>query len=183
MNKHTAVAALLVFGMIGAASAHDRGRHDPQTYLGAGVAEFSVDEEDFGYEADDNGLKLVAGFKINQYLAAELGYLGGARIVDVGFFDTEQVDLRALSGSVVGRLPIGSTLSVFGKLGVARYQLDFDWLEDGRIVDSDRVRDDELIYGFGLMADLGNRFQIRGEYEAIDKAFDVISISGVFKFR
>jgi len=179
----TLLAGLLAFGMIGVANAHERERHDPQTYLGAGFAEFSVDTKDFGYEADDNGVKLVAGFKINDYFAAELGYLGGARIVDEGLFDIEQVDLRALSGSVLGRIPVGSTLALFGKVGVARYQLDFDWLVDGRVVESDRVRDDELIYGFGVTADLGQRFQLRGEYEAIDKAFDVISISGVFKFR
>jgi OmpA-OmpF porin, OOP family len=183
MNRQTILAGLLVLGTISAAEAHDRERHDPQTYLGAGFADFAVDAQDFGYDADDNGVKLLAGFKINDYLAAELGYLGGARIVDEGLFDVEQVDLRALSGSIVGRLPVTSTLSIFGKVGVARYQLDFDWLVDGRIVESDRIRDDELIYGFGLTADLGSRFQIRGEYEAIDKAFDVISISGVFKFR
>lgn len=183
MNRQTILAGLLVLGTTGVAHAHDRERHEPQTYLGAGVAEFSVDERDFGYEADDNGIKLIAGFNINDYLAAELGYLGGARLVDEGLFDVEQVDLRALSGSIAGRLPVTSTLGVFAKVGVARYQLDFDWLVDGRVVDSDRVRDDELIYGFGLTADLGSRFQVRGEYEAIDKAFDVISISGVFKFR
>lgn len=183
MNKQALLAGLLVFGVLGVANAHDRGSREPQTYLGAGVAEFAVDEQDFGYEADDNGVKLVAGFKINEFLAAELGYLGGARIVDEGPFDVEQVDLRALSGSILGRVPVGSTLAVFGKVGVARYQLDFDWLVDGRVVESDRVRDDELIYGFGITADLGRRFQLRGEYEAIDKAFDVISISGVFKFR
>lgn len=183
MNKQTLLASLLVFGTIGVANAHDRERHDPHTYLGAGFAEFSVDAKDFGYDADDNGLKLVAGFRINDFLAAELGYLGGARIVDEGLFDTEQVDLRALSGSIVGRVPVGSTLALFGKVGVARYQLDFDWLVDDRVVESDRIRDDELIYGFGITADLGHRFQVRGEYEAIDKAFNVISISGVFKFR
>jgi Outer membrane protein beta-barrel domain len=183
MNKQTFLAGLLMLGAITTATAHERDHEGRRSYLGAGFAELSVDDEDFGYEADDNGFKLIAGVEFNKYLAAELGYLGGATLVDPGLFDVEEVDLRAVTGSIVGRFPLTSTISMFGKVGVARYEMDFRWLIDEEIVDADRFRDDELIYGFGLSAHLGDRFEVRGEYEAIENAFDVISINGVLKFR
>jgi len=183
MSKQLLVASLAVLACTSTANARDR-HHDeqPRTYLGAGFAEFSVDDEDFGYEADDNGLKLLAGYEFNDYFAVEVGYLGGAKIVDEGLFDTEEVDLRAISGSLVGRLPLTSTVSMFGKLGVARYEADFRWSIDGDVIDADRFRDNEMTYGVGLVLQPSSRFEIRGEYEAIEDAFDVMSVSGVFRF-
>jgi OmpA-OmpF porin, OOP family len=183
MNKNAVLVGLVLLGATMSASAHDPGPHQSSSYVGAGFAGFTVDERDFGYEADDNGFKLIAGFEFNQYFATELGYLGGATIVDRGPFDVEEVELRALTGSLVGRIPITSTLSVFGKAGIAQYQLDFELLIDDDVIDADRFRDNELIYGFGISAHLGDSFELRGEYEAIEDAFDVISISGVFRFR
>jgi OmpA-OmpF porin, OOP family len=184
MNKQTLLAGILICSVSAAAVARDRHGHhqDSRTYLGVGFAEFAVDEKDFGYDADDNGFKLIAGFKFNDYFAAELGYLGGATIVDEGPFDTEEVDLRALTGSLVGRWPLTSVISVFGKLGVAKYETDFRLLVDDDVVATDRFRDNDIIYGGGVIASLGERFELRGEYEAIEDTFDVISISGVFKF-
>jgi Outer membrane protein beta-barrel domain len=184
MNKQTLLAGILSIGMCATASAHDRDPHHEgsHTYLGAGFADFAVDEKDFGYDADDNGFKLIAGFAFNDYFAAEVGYLGGATIVDEGFFDTEEVELSALTGSLVGRLPITSVLSLFGKLGVAQYETDFRLLVDEDVIATARFRDNEMIYGGGIIATLGTRFELRGEYEAIEDTFDVISLSGVFKF-
>jgi len=183
MNKQLIVASLAMLACMSTAGARDR-HHDEEasTYMGAGFAEFTVDDQDFGYEADDNGLKLLAGYEFNDYFAVELGYLGGAKIVDEGLFDTEEVDLRALSGSLVGRLPVTSKVSMFAKLGVARYEADFRWWIDGDVIDADRFRDNEMIYGVGLVLRPRHRFEIRGEYEAIEDAFDVMSVSGVFRF-
>lgn len=184
MNAQSLWVGALLFGLAATANARDRHHHHDRgsTYLGAGFAEFAVDEQDFGYEADDNGLKLIAGFEFNDFFAVELGYLGGATVVDEGLFDTEEVDLRAVTGSLVGRLPVSSIVSVFGKLGVARYELDFLWSIDGDVIEVDRFRDNEMIYGFGLLLQPSRRFEVRGEYEAIEDAFDVISVSGVFRF-
>ena len=182
MNKQLIVASLVLLTVASSATAHERRHEDSSTYLGVGFAEFSVDDEDFGYEADDNGLKLTAGFALNDFLAVELGYLGGATIVDEGLFDTEEVDLRAVSGSLVGRLPVTSIVSMFAKLGVARYEADFRWSIDGDVIDADRFRDNAMIYGAGLVVQPSSRSEIRGEYEAIEDAFDVMSVSAVFRF-
>ena len=82
----------------------------------------------------------------------------------------------------MGRLPITSVLSLFGKLGVAHYETDFRLLIDEDVIATDRFRDNEMIYGGGIIASLGERFELRGEYEAIEDTFDVISLSGVFRF-
>src|SRR5687767_1795706 len=110
MNKQTILAGLLLLGVMSAASAHDRdhaGNDDgDRSYLGAGLAELSVDDEDFGYEESDNGFKIFGGYEFNEYFAAELTYIGGATVIDETLFPIEEVDLRALSATFIARAPL-----------------------------------------------------------------------------
>jgi OmpA-OmpF porin, OOP family len=187
MNKQTILArllipALLAVGMSATASAHDHGEGDHKSYLGAGFAELSVDDDDFGYEADDKGFKIFGGYEFNDYFAAELSYIGGATVIDETLFPTEEVDLRALSATFIARAPLTSGISMFGKVGMARYETDFTWTDRGDILGTDRIRDNELTYGFGLAMSFGHKFEIRGEYETIENAFETISVSGLFRF-
>lgn len=187
MNKQTILAGLLACGMIGAANAHDGAHHGDRSgngsYLGAGFAELSVDDEDFGYEESDKGFKIFGGYEFNEYFAAELGYVGGATVIDATLFPVEFVDLRALSATFIARAPLTSNISMFGKVGMARYEADFNWTDDfGYVLDSDRVRDNELTYGFGLALSFGRKFEIRGEYETIENAFETLSVSGLIRF-
>jgi OOP family OmpA-OmpF porin len=166
------------------ATAHDRdaGHEGGKSYLGAGIAELSVDDDDFGYEADDNGFKIFGGYEFNEYFAAELSYIGGATVIDETLFPTEEVDLRALSATFIARAPLTSSISMFGKVGMARYETDFRWTDGGYVLGADRVRDNELTYGFGLALSFGHKFEIRGEYETIENAFEVMSVNGLFRF-
>ena len=187
MNKQTILAGLLAFGVIGAANAHEGGHPSDRgtngSYLGAGFADLSVDDEDFGYEESDKGFKIFGGYEFNEYFAAELSYLGGATIIDATLFPVEQVDLRALSATFIARAPLTSNISMFGKVGMARYETDFRWTDDfGYVLDADRFRDNELTYGFGLALSFGRKFELRGEYETIENAFETLSISGLIRF-
>lgn len=187
MKTHTVIASLIMLGLTASASAHDRfDDHDHElggSYLGGGLSELSVNATDFGYDAEDDGFKLFAGYEFNDFLAVEIGYLGGATIVDHGPFDTERVDLRAATAMLIGRVPLTSSIAIFGKVGGARYETDFRWTIDGELIDAARFRDNELAYGFGLALGAGGSFEIRGEYEAIENAFDAISLSALFRFR
>jgi OOP family OmpA-OmpF porin len=182
MNKQTILAGLLMVGMISVASAHDRDHEGDRSYIGAGFAEFSVDDEDFGYEESGNGFKIFGGYEFNDYFAAELSYIGGATVIDETLFPIEEADLRALSAAFVARAPLTSHISMFGKVGLARYETDFRWTDGYDVLDADRFRDNELTYGFGLALSFGHKFEIRGEYEAIENAFEVMSVSGLIRF-
>jgi OmpA-OmpF porin, OOP family len=182
MNKRTMTAGLLLLGMLSTAHAHDDDRRDYKSYLGGGFTEFSVDDDDFGYEASDKGIKIFGGYEFNEYFAAELSYVGGATVIDETLFPIEEVDLRALSATFIARAPLTSHISMFGKVGAARYEKDFRWFDDFGVLDTDRVRDNELTYGFGLALSFGRKFEIRGEYETIENAFEVMSISGLLRF-
>jgi OOP family OmpA-OmpF porin len=186
MNKQTILAGLLLLGVMSAASAHDRdhaGNHDgDRSYLGAGLAELSVDDEDFGYEESDNGFKIFGGYEFNEYFAAELTYIGGATVIDETLFPIEEVDLRALSATFIARAPLTSSISMFGKVGIARYETDLRWTDGYDVIEADRFRDNELTYGFGLALSFGHKFELRGEYETIENAFEVMSVSGLIRF-
>jgi hypothetical protein len=71
---------------------------------------------------------------------------------------------------------------MFGKVGMARYETDFRWTDDGYVLGADRIRDNELTYGFGLALSFGHKFEIRGEYETIENAFEVMSVNGLIRF-
>jgi OOP family OmpA-OmpF porin len=187
MKKQTILSALFMCAMIGTASAHEQDHkkdHDVGgSYLGAGFADLSVDDENFGYEASDDGFKVFGGYAFNDYFATELTYIGGATLIDATLFPVEIVDLRALSATFVVRAPVVANISMFGKVGMARYEADFVWTDDfGRILEADRFRDNELTYGFGLAVNFGRKFEIRGEYEAIEDAFETLSLSGLIRF-
>lgn len=185
MKTHTMTATVLMLGMTASAAAHDR-FHDGDElrgpYLGGGVSELSVNDSDFGYDARDKGFKVFAGYQFNEIFAAEIGYLGGATLVDRGTFDTEHVDLSAVTAMLVSRFPLTSTVSIFAKVGAARYETDFHWTIGDEWIDAARYRDDELAYGFGLALGAGREFEIRGEYEAIEDTFDAISVSALIRF-
>lgn len=186
MKTHTMMTALIMLGMTASASAHDRFQHGDEiggSYLGGGISELSVNDSDFGYDARDDGFKVFAGYQFNEIFAAEIGYLGGATLVDRGPFDTEHVDLSAVTAMLVSRFPLTSSVSIFAKVGAARYETDFHWTIDDEWIDAARFRDDELAYGFGLALGTGGSFEIRGEYEAIEDTFDAISVSALFRFR
>lgn len=189
MKRQMLIAGLIVLGTTATttAAAYDRNRHHDRvggtSYIGGGISELSVNDADFGYDARDDGFKIFAGYEFNELFAAEIGYLDGATIVDVGPFDTEHVDLRAVTAMLVGRVPLTSSVAIFGKFGGARYETDFRWTIDGDVIDKARFRDNELAYGFGLVVGAGGSFEIRGEYEAIENAFDAISLSAMFRFR
>ena len=187
MKNQMILAGLFMCGWVGGASAHEkdnkRDHNGSGSYLGAGFADLSVEDENFGYEASDDGFKVFAGYAFNDYFATELGYVGGATLIDATLFPVEIVDLRALSATFVVRAPVVANFSMFAKVGMASYEADFVWTDDfGRILEADRFRDNELTYGFGLAVHFGHKFEIRGEYEAIEDAFETLSLSGLIRF-
>lgn len=135
-------------------------------YLGAS---FGQTQSDFNFspaigQTSDNDdestvAKYYLGVEINKYFAIEGGY------ADYGTYSytrnavRNNIEAKGMFLDAVGKLPLGSSFSLFGKLGLTRTGLTVD------------VKDYTNGYkiGFGAEYLFSSSFAVRGEYEAISE--------------
>ena len=163
----------------------------PGFYVGAGLGTTEVSEEsieEFTADDSDNGFKIFGGYTFNEFFAIEASYFdfgeasGTLEDPFLGDFDFK-VGVSGLSGSVVGRIPAGEMFSVFGKIGFAQYELDFDVTIDGES-GSDSESESDMIYGGGIALGFGG-FELRAEYEVLnveDGDVNMLSVNGLYRF-
>ena len=168
------IAALAVAATAPAAYAQDE---DAGFYLGGGVGQFNaqiddVDEVDSTvdeWDEDDTAYKFFAGYRLNRFLAFELDYINlGEPSGDVipGFNVDASVD--GFAPYVVGTLPLGQWFEVYGRLGYFFYDATLG-VEDGLGGRAEFDEEsEELVYGAGIGANIGERLNVRFEYERFD---------------
>jgi OOP family OmpA-OmpF porin len=169
-----ALAALAVAVAAPAAFAQDE---DAGWYLGGGVGQFNaqiddvdeVDETVEGWDEDDTAYKFFLGYRLNSFLSLELDYINlgePSGAVVPGFNVDAAVD--GFAPYVVGTIPIGDWFEIYGRLGYYFYDATVGIENE---ID-DRVEFDEesedLVYGAGIGAKIGERLNIRFEYEKFD---------------
>lgn len=168
------IAALAVAATAPAAYAQDE---DAGFYLGGGVGQFNaqiddVDEVDSTvdeWDEDDTAYKFFAGYRLNRFLAFELDYINlGEPSGDVipGFNVDASVD--GFAPYVVGTIPLGQWFEVYGRLGYFFYDATLG-VEDGLGGRAEFDEEsEELVYGAGIGANIGERLNVRFEYERFD---------------
>jgi len=168
-----AVAALMSVALVPAAFA--QGQEEVSGfYIGGGAGQFTaniddvddVDETVDAWDEDDTAYKFFAGYRLNKFLSFELDYINlgePSGAVVPGRNVDAAVD--GFAPYVVGTLPLGQYFEVYGRLGYYFYDATRG-VEDGL---DNRVQFDEesedLVYGAGIGANIGEKFNIRAEYE------------------
>jgi OOP family OmpA-OmpF porin len=183
MNKRVALNGFVLVGMFASASA--LADVPAGFYAGAGVGKASIEDDDTGFDADDTAFKVFGGYNFNRNFAVEVSYFDGGNPDDRFGIGSIEASLTGLNFSALGRLPVNDVFSVFGKIGFAAYDVEAKGRIGNTVVASDDDSDEDLSYGIGAAFNLGPSFEVRGEYEAIDVSggsFDVLSVSGVYKF-
>ena len=182
MNRNMTVAGVLLAAMAGPALAQDdddrgpRLRNTEGPYFGIGVGDFSsavdeinnlddVDDVGIDFSDSDNATKLFGGWRANRFVALQADYVdfgesSGAVATSV---TPGTSDVQGLAPSVVGTLPLGP-IELFGRVGLMFYEIDLN-LTGGRVIDESG---EDLVWGAGAGIDLGERFNLRLEYEKID---------------
>jgi opacity protein-like surface antigen len=174
MNHTAALAALAVAAAAPAAFAQDP---EAGWYLGGGVGQFNaqiddvdeVDETIEGWDEDDTAYKFFAGYRLNGFLAFELDYINlgePSGAVVPGFNVDASID--GFAPYVVGTIPLGEWFEIHGRLGYYFYDATVG-VEDelGGRAEFDEESED-LVYGAGIGANIGERFNLRFEYEKFD---------------
>jgi len=164
-------------------------------YLGGGFGQFNagiddVDEVDDtieGWDESDDTYKLFAGYRLNKFLSFELDYVNlgePSGAVVPGRNVDSAVD--GFAPYVIGTLPLGNWFEVYARLGYYFYDANVG-VEDqlgGRVEFDEESQD--LVYGAGVGANIGERFNIRFEYEKFDLEglddADSLWLTGAWKF-
>lgn len=193
MYKRLGLTAFAAFALTAAMAA--QADMQPGFYAGASVGTTKISDDGFdsiGVDVDDSdtGFKIFGGYSFNENFAVEvswfdLGEVSG-RIDDPFFGDiTFDVGVSGLNGSIVGRLPVSETFALFGKLGVASYDLDGHATVGGFGSGSDSQSETDMTYGIGGALSFGGQWEVRVEYEAIsvdDGDANMLSVGGMFRF-
>jgi hypothetical protein len=190
MNMKFAAAAAL--GLLScAAMAPQAAAADNGFYLGAGLTQtnfdisFDVDGETISGDEDDNGFKIIAGWRPLDWLAVEANYLDLGGISE----DELEIDSSALTLSALVMAEIG-IVDLYARVGMANWDTEFT-------VDAGSISDDgwEPTYGVGVGVHVGS-IGVRAEYErfstealdefldgdGIESDTDIISVSVTYTF-
>jgi hypothetical protein len=146
-------------------------------YLGAGVGQFNAHIDDVDdvdatvdeWDEDDTAYKVFAGYRLNRFLAFELDYINlgepSGNVVP-GFNVDSSVD--GFAPFVVGTVPLGPYFEVYGRAGYYFYDATTGVTDalDNRVEFDEESED--FVYGAGIGANLGEKFNLRFEYEKYD---------------
>lgn len=191
MRTRMALNGLALLGLL--ASTSVLAETLPGFYVGAGVGKATVELDDadgFGFDSDDTAFKVFGGYNFNQYFAVEAAYFDGGEpeetVISVpGARGTIDIGFTGLIASAVGRLPVGDVFSVYGKLGLASYDVEIKGRVNGDVVAEDEGSEDDVSYAVGAAFNLGTSFELRAEYEAIsidDGDYNMLTVNGLYKF-
>jgi hypothetical protein len=174
--KITAGLALLSIALAPAAFSQEQ-TEVSGFYLGGGVGQFNagiddvdqVDDTVDAWDDDDSAYKFFAGYRLNRFLAFELDYINlgePSGAVVPGFNVDAAVD--GFAPYVVGTIPLGKYFEVYGRLGYYFYDATVGTENeiDGRAEFDEESED--LVYGGGIGANIGEKFNVRLEYERFD---------------
>ena len=191
---------------------------EPGAYIGAAFGQSQAADLDSGRinaslasiglgaatSVDDKGspFKLFGGFRFSENLAVEGGY------TSFGKFTSNSTIVSGGSGTLsgewsgysldiaaVGMLPVGQSLTVFGKAGLGLWDLELDLTASGpggSLTANDSDSGISPIVGLGAMFNVSSNFAIRADWErhlAVgddnttgESDIDLITIGAQFSF-
>lgn len=171
------------------------------SYLGMGFGQSSADivPLDFGagvvstVSDTDTAIKLFGGFEFSNSLSMEVGYthFGEMSVDYTGTFDAyETAETSTTYVAVVGSIPLGNAASLFGKVGISSWYMDYSYSESGLFIDASASGVDPM-FGVGLQFNAAN-LSVRAEFERYldigdqytigQSDVDVLSVSGMLWF-
>jgi hypothetical protein len=140
-------------------------------YLGAGIGNATLELEDSestaDFKGDDTGYKVIAGYRILDWLAVEANYAQYGEPSDRVLGVELEGDFTAFSASAVAMLPLQS-VDLFGRAGIAAWDGTLRSVQFGVSASEDNV---DPLFGLGAQLRFG-AFALRAEWEALLLSFD-----------
>ena len=167
MLKTKIKLTLLCISIVGATGVNVAQAADNGLYLGlnAGQAEArKYCENVTNCDSADTSVRGEVGYQFNANLGAELGYTSFGTLFNANDNNVNaKQDASAWTASVLGTWPFAERFGVFGRLGLAKYDVDNSGTVQG--VPVVNKNDTKPYYGAGVKFDLNNNWMLRAEYQ------------------
>ena len=153
-----------------------------ETYVGASLGQ--SDATSTGVSGSDTSWKIVGGYTFMKFAGVEGSYrnLGGLDET----IGTTQIGLDASSMDIfgVGRIPVSNKFDVFAKAGFAFLDLEASVTDPVIGTISASTSETELALGVGCSYKVGEKIDLRAEWETFDtiESMNMLSVGGVFRF-
>jgi OOP family OmpA-OmpF porin len=149
-------------------------------YLAGDVGQGKIEADagnGFTVSKTDTSYSIGAGYDFNKFVGVEVAYRDLGTIRDRGtdsdeagsFGWTDKVNATAFQASVIGKLPVSDIVNIYGRVGVAKLDVE----ETIRIDNNpSRSYDDSTtkgLVGVGVSFDVTPEFAIRAEYNQYAK--------------
>jgi OOP family OmpA-OmpF porin len=148
---------------------------------GYGSTELSVSTENF--QDNTTAWKAFVGYRFVRFVGFEAAYVDFGKASDtlnLGGPTDVSLKTHGETAEIVGTIPIGSFLEIYGKGGYLWWSADAD---DG--TSSETSSGSDVVYGGGAKIIFAKKFAIRVEYEKFDieDTKDVYLITAGFEWR
>ena len=166
--------------------------------VGQGKMELD-DGDDSKLSKTDTTFSIGAGYDFNQFLAVEVAYRDLGEVADRGsdfngvddYDFVDKIGVTALQASVIGKLPISEVFNVYGRVGLASLDAEYESREyyaDGinPAPYSDSESKTRALVGVGASFDITSQLALRAEYNQYAKWDDLklsaLTVGAVYKF-
>lgn len=167
MGRTHFIISGLMMGMVSLHASADNASNASDIYMGAGAG-FThfhglnkIEGVDSGSE-DAAAADAFLGYNFNDYLGAEIGYLYAGR----GNTDGSRFENQGGTGTLIGRLPLGEGLSLFGEAGGYWSHTDGLGAKDTKV---------SSLFGAGLTYQLTDSLDLQARWRYIQDVADLHS--------
>ncbi len=184
-------ATLLLTGLSAAAVNADTVYYAVDGLIGEAGQKNSADNSQTISGADTSkGIRFTA--QLNRVIGIELGYTDFGEVSDSYLNTTEYIESSAINVGMSARIPLGHTVSLIGRAGIASWDLDYT-LKDNNYIERDSDEGVDGYVGVGLRFDLEDNFRVGIEYTGLgykaslgsantDQVINNLAISAGFTF-
>ncbi len=145
--------------------------------IGVGQAEFDLDGGNsvppgITFDRKDTSKNVFVGYRINDFLALELGYadFGEAKLA-FSPVDYYKIETESQSFALVVGLPITKRLTLLGRAGMHKWQMDGEGAFAG-VIEKDSEDGSDPVFGAGLRAEFNENMAVRLQYNVFKLSED-----------
>ena len=198
-DKQVLLAAMLGATVMAApAVSIAQARGETGWYLGGGIGQSQAKDGCTGVggagvscDDKDTALKILGGYQVNRYFAAELGYSDLGKVKASGPGGSVDIKSNAWDVTAIGAFPLANQFSIFGRAGFYRSETKLGGLASGKKDTTD------VTYGAGVQYDFARNLGVRGEWQRYSKVkarndatgaegesdVDVLGVSLIYRFQ
>ncbi len=174
--KHVIYAAA-ISGAVATAAYSQEPTETSGFYLGGGIGQFDAKIHNFNDVVDTvdewkdstTAYKVYGGYRLNPYLGFELDYINlGKGSSDVVPGNNLENKVDGFAPYAIGTIPIGRYFEVYGRAGWYFYNANRSYTDALDNTVKFKEDTDSFVWGGGIGANIGEKFNIRAEYERFD---------------